>query len=43
MAPFVATLRFATGLHRNGTLVKYTVSMKDGYPVVATARRLIFG
>ena len=41
MAPFGATLHFPTGLRRNATLVMFTTSMKDGYPVVASARRLI--
>ena len=42
MAPFLVTLHFPNGLHRDGTLVMYTRSPKDGSTVVATARRLMF-
>ena len=40
MAPFHATLHFANGSHRYGTLIVYTRSMKDGRTAIATARRI---
>ena len=41
MAPFHATLHFSNDVHRYGTLIMYTRSMKDGRTVVATARRIL--
>jgi hypothetical protein len=40
VAPFHATLHFSNGLLRYGTLIMYTMSMKDGGTSAATARRV---